>query len=483
MRHIQLAFAALLIILPLTSSTKSIDKSTNDETNGHRIEVTITGLNNKDLYLGFHYGRKQFLQDTIQLDENGHGVFQGDKKLDQGIYLVITPSKNYFEILVGQDQHFSLEAQKGNFLETLSFKGSEVNEGFIEYQKFMREKNQISRNFQKKLKKTEENADSTEILRDKLEALDMEVKAKWNSLIEEYQGTILAAIIKAMQEPEIPEFEAPEDAANKDSIKWAKKYNYQKNHYFDNIDLSDPRLVKTPILHNKVKHFFDNVLRQNPDTIIKYVDKVLGTARENDQTFEYLARFLINHYQKSKIMGMDEVFVHISEKYYLSGDAHWIDSASLKKLRDRVHKIKPNIIGKTAPDMNLPTINNKSARLHNIDSKYTIVYFWEPGCSHCQKVTPKIYDLYKSYDRTTLDVYAVYTQVDKKKWEKYISKHGFDWINVFDPYNTSKFRKKYDIYSTPTIYLLDEEKKIIAKRIGHDALKKMLEQKVGKQND
>jgi thiol-disulfide isomerase/thioredoxin len=478
MRHIQLIIAVLLIIIPLTSQSNAFDENTNTQKKGYKIEVTINGLKQKDLYLGFHYGRKQFLQDTIRLDKNGHGVFQGDKKLDQGIYLVITPSKNYFEILVGKDQHFSLEAQKGDFLKTLNFEGSEVNEAFNEYQKFMREKNQVSRKYQKRLKKNKGNSDSTDVLRSKLEELDKEVKAKWDSLINEYPGTILATIIKAMKKPEIPDFETPENAANKDSIIWAKKYNYQKNHYFDNIDLSDPRLVKTPILHNKVKHYFDNVLRQKPDTIIRYVDKVLNKARENDQTFEYLARFLINNYQKSKIMGMDEVFVHIAEKYYLSGDAHWIDSSSLKKLRGRVQKIKPNIIGKTAPDMKLPTINNKHARLHNIDSKYTIVYFWEPGCSHCKKVTPKIYNLYKSYDRKTLEVYAVYTQVDKKKWDKYINKHDFDWINVFDPYNTSKFRKKYDIYSTPTIYLLNEDKKIIAKRIGHEALKKMLEQKI-----
>jgi len=478
MRNIAFVILITLLTLPYIS-TSSTFKTKEIKKEGHKIEVTINGLKNTDLYLGFHYGNKQFLKDTVRLDENGKGVFQGNKKLDKGIYLIITPSKKYFEILVGKDQHFSLETNKSNFMENLKFEGSRINDAFNEYQKFMKAQNQLSRKYQKRLKANKENNDSTELLEQKLDELDKEVKAKWDDFIEENPNSMLSVIIKAMKNPETPEFKVPEDAENKDSIRWAKRYNYNKKHYFDNIDLADERLVRTPILHNKVKHYFDNILIQQPDSIIPEVDKVLNKAKENDETFEYIGRFLINHYQKSDIMGMDKVFVHIAENYYLSGDAHWIDSSSLKKLKERVQKIKPNLIGKTAPDLKLPQMSGGHAKLHDIESDYTILYFWEPGCSHCKKVTPKIYDIYNSYDRSTLEVFAVYTQVDKQAWEKYINKKEFDWINVYDPYNTSNFRQKYDIYSTPTIYLLNKDKEIVAKRISHQALKKMLEQKVG----
>lgn len=479
MRHITFAILITLLTLPFTSTGNTTENKEITE-DGYRIEVTINGLKNTDLYLGFHYGNKQFLKDTVRLDDNGNGVFEGDEKLDQGIYLVITPSKQYFEILVGKDQHFSLRTNTSDLMANLKFEGSKINEAFNEYQKFMKEKNQISQKYQKKLKANKEESDSTEILEKKLDQLDKEVKAKWDSFIEENPNSMLSVIIKAMQESEVPDFDIPEDAKNKDSIKWAKKYRFHKEHYFDNIDLSDERLVRTPILHNKIRHYFDNVLIQEPDSIIPEVDKVLNKAKENDETFEYLGRFLINHYQQSDIMGMDKVFVHIAENYYLSGDAHWIDSSSIDKLKERVEKIKPNLIGKTAPDLKLPTMSGENTQLHDIESDYTILYFWEPGCSHCKKVSPKLYDIYNSYDRSTLEILAVYTQADKEEWTKYINKKGFDWINAFDPYNTSNFRRKYDIYSTPTIYLLNKDKEIIAKRISHQALKKMLEQKIGK---
>jgi thiol-disulfide isomerase/thioredoxin len=209
------------------------------------------------------------------------------------------------------------------------------------------------------------------------------------------------------------------------------------------------------------------------------VDQIVEQTRGSEENFQYVLRYLINHYQQSNIMGMDEVFVHIAEKYYLSGEADWIDEASLKKLKDRVEKIKPNLIGNRAPSLKLPTINNQFASLQDIESDYIILYFWEPGCGHCKTVTPKIWDIYQAYDRDKLEVFAVYTQTDKEEWIQYVNDKGFDWINTWDPQHTSNFRNKYDIYSTPTIYLLDKNKDIVAKRIDYKSLEKMIEQKLG----
>jgi thiol-disulfide isomerase/thioredoxin len=205
----------------------------------------------------------------------------------------------------------------------------------------------------------------------------------------------------------------------------------------------------------------------------------VGKTQGSDETFQYVVRYLLNHYQKSNIMGMDEVFVHMAEKYYLSGKADWVDSTTLAKMRDRVSKIKPNIIGKKAPELKVINTSGEHTSLHDVESKYTLVYFWEPTCSHCKKLTPKIYDLYQDYSRDQLEVFAVYTQTDRQEWLKYLNNKGLDWINTYDPKYLSNFRQKYDVYSTPTVYLLDKDKTIVAKRLGFESLKKMLEQKIG----
>jgi thiol-disulfide isomerase/thioredoxin/uncharacterized coiled-coil protein SlyX len=446
---------------------------------GYEIEVQLEGLKNSDLYLGFHYGNKQFIKDTIKLDENGHGIFSGKEPLQQGIYLVITPKKKYFEILVGENQHFSLKTNVNDFVHTLDFKNSEINEAFNEYQKFMIKQNRKSRALRKRLKNNKNNQDSTSIIKNKLQALDKEVKNKWNRLIEEHPNSLLTVVIRGMKNVEVPDFNIPGSAENQDSLRMQKRYQYYKSHYFDNIDLSDTRLVRTPILHNKIDHYFNNIVMQRPDSIISEINRVVKKTRGSEETFQYVVRYLLNHYQQSNIMGMDEVFVHVAEKYYLSGEADWVDSSMLSKLRDRVSKIKPNLIGKKAPELKMKTTSGEITSLRDLESQYILLYFWEPTCGHCKEITPKIYKLYQKYNRDQFKVFAVYTQTDKQEWMEYIDKKGFDWINVYDPQYLTNFRKKYDVYSTPTIYLLDKNKKIVAKRIGFESLEKMLEQKLG----
>ena len=474
MRKIKSSLLTLLFI-----SIPFIMLSLPSEQQGYEINVQINGLKNSKLYLGFHYGNKQFIKDTIQLNANGAGTFQGEEALQQGIYLVITPKKKYFEILAGEDQHFSLKTNVNNFVNTLEFKGSEINQAFNEYQKFMMKQNQKSAALKKKLKAAKGKKDAKQRIQKQLRELDKQVKQKWNSVISEYPNSLLAAIIKGMRNVEVPDFNISGSAQNKDSLRWEKRYQFYKDHYFDHVDLSDSRLVRTPILHRKIDHYFNNILVQKPDSIIPQVDRIVSKTQGSDESFQYVVRYLLNHYQKSNIMGMDEVFVHIAEKYYLSGQADWVDSTTLAKMRDRVSKIKPNIIGKKAPELKLINTSGEYSSLHDVESNYTLVYFWEPTCSHCKKLTPKIYDLYQDYSRDQLEVFAVYTQTDRQEWLKYLNNKGLDWINTFDPKYLSNFRQKYDVYSTPTVYLLDEDKTIVAKRLGFESLKKMLEQKIG----
>ena len=70
--------------------------------------------------------------------------------------------------------------------------------------------------------------------------------------------------------------------------------------------------------------------------------------------------------------------------------------------------------------------------------------------------------------------------MEKEDWENYINENAYtDWINVYDPYNFTGFRKHYDIYSTPVAYLLNDKKEIIAKRVDIEVLEEILNDKIG----
>ncbi len=153
----------------------------------------------------------------------------------------------------------------------------------------------------------------------------------------------------------------------------------------------------------------------------------------------------------------------------------------LVKLKERVVKISPNLIGNIAPDLKrMNTFDDKYLSLHQVTADYTILVFFEPDCGHCKKEIPKLMQEYRdTLKYLNVNVFALYTQYDKEEWIQFIEDKNLveeGWINVWDgPYPHSQFRDNYDIYSTPVVYLLGKDKKIIAKRINVEDMKKVIE--------
>ena len=158
----------------------------------------------------------------------------------------------------------------------------------------------------------------------------------------------------------------------------------------------------------------------------------------------------------------------------MTNQAYWVDTATLKNITDRAMLLKPLLIGTKAPALVLADTNGRFYSLHNLKSKYIILYFWDHNCGHCQKETPKLYEVYKKYKAQGVETFAVDIDRDRKKWIDYINKNQLHWLNVNDPNYHVSFKQLYDIYSTPVIYILNEKKEIIAKRIGVEQVDEIL---------
>ena len=436
---------------------------------GFQIKVKVNGLKDTTLLLGHHYGEKKYVVDTIRVDAKGNGVFRADTLLKGGVYLVILPGMAYFEVLVTGNQRFSVETNKDDLINRMRFTGSPENVTYLNYQKYMGKVAEKSKALQDHLNATK-HADPTKILKDELKALNREVKSEANKIINANPGTFVANILKTMQYPELPDWNIPEGTPSRDSIIWVKNYQFYKNHFWDNVDFSDARLLRTPAIESLLKQYFNNILLQIPDSINQAADMVLAKAKANDEVFRVILTQLFSDFQQSNIMGMDAVFVHLANKYYLAGQAPWADKELLDKIKDRVRKTEPNLLGKVAPELIMQTSDGTVASLRYTQADYTILVFWEPDCGHCKQTIPEIWKIYEKYQQKNVKVFAVCTQYDKDKWMNFINEHKLFWINVYDSEYNTNFRNLYDIYSTPTIYLLDKDKKIVAKRIGTESL-------------
>jgi thiol-disulfide isomerase/thioredoxin len=433
--------------------------------NAYQIDITIHGLQDSTLFLAYHFGDKQYIKDTIKLSKAGHAIVSGREVLPQGIYMIVLPGKKYFEILISKNQNFSLECSYVDYFNTLKFTGSDENTAFLEYQKNWMSLQQKASALTKRVQNNQQNSDSLKILSLKQKTQEEDMKSYLKSVINSNNGNLLAILVKALLPIDVPEFSIPAIVQNRDSVKWIKNYNYNKDHFFDNIDFTDERLLRTPILQARLNAFFTNVVIQSPDSIDKEIDKIFLKCKKNYKVFQFVAVYLFNHFRESEIMGHDAVLVKLADDIYLSGKADWVSKEFKDDLRKQIDLIRPNLIGKKAENLVMDSYKGIFVSLYDIEKDFVILYFWEPDCGHCKEATPKLKAYYEKAKNENIEVFAVCTTSDKTKWTKYIEENNLTWINGWDPERSSHFDYYYNIQSTPMVYILDKNKKIIAKKL------------------
>nr|WP_321451008.1 thioredoxin-like domain-containing protein [uncultured Carboxylicivirga sp.] len=435
-----------------------------------KIDVNISGFEKDTIILGYYFNKQMFVEDTIPASSSGKFTIQETEPLKQGVYIVYLNSEKYFDILIGKDQTFSIQTSVDDLFNNLQIKGSQESIAFLDYQKLLKSKQAEAKKIQEQLQATEDDATKEE-LRSKLQGFGEEVKEKSTTLIADNPNSCLSMFLKGLEDVDVPQMEAPAGSENPEQEVQRMRFNYYKAHYWDNIDFSDERILRTPFFTDKIERYLSQVL-VIPDTIIIGCHKMIAAAEGNPEMEKYLIQYLFNWANESKTMGMDAVMVDLADAYYLSGKADWVDEEFLTKLRERVYKIKPTLLNKTAADFKMQSYNGEVYRLSEIRAPYTILVFWEPECGHCKKEIPKLHDeVWTKYADKGIKIVAVYTQNNKEEWEEFITEHQLEeWINLYDPYNQSGFRNNYDIYSTPVIYILDKDKKILAKRLGVDQI-------------
>ncbi|MCB9192246.1 MAG: DUF5106 domain-containing protein [Flavobacteriales bacterium] len=460
----------LFVLLILTSVSAKAQKE------GYEIEFNIAGCKEGTAILAYYYGDKQYIKDSTKVDAKGSFTFKGDESLDQGIYITVMPPDNkYFEVIVDEDQKFSMTSKYGNPIRDMKVSGHEENKRFYEYLKYLEDQKTKSTPLSKKAEELKA-ADSLGFretpefkkLQEELAVIDEEVKEYKNKFIADYPNALLSKVFQASKDPDIPE--APLLENGKPDSTFA--YRYFKEHYWDNVDFSDERLIRTPVYHSKLQKFMAKTVYQIPDSIVKEASILVEKTRKSKELFKYTVFWITSHFETSKQMGMDAVFVHMAKNYYMTGQAFWADSTTIAKISDRARKLDYSLIGKTAPNLIMKDTAGVFQILHAIQKDYTVAYFWDPDCGHCKKVTPKVKEFYDKFKKELdVEIYAVCTNADEREgWVKYINEHNLDWINVEDPEQKTAYKYLYDIYSTPVIYLLDKEKKIIAKRLGAEDL-------------
>lgn len=440
----------------------------------YKIEVKINKFKDDICYLGYPYGDKKYIADTANVNDQGVFVFEGTKPLDGGLYFIYSPKNLYFDLIVAESK-FSLETDTLDYIQNMKTTGTLENKVFFDFQRFMREKQKVAGELSERLKNASNEVDKA-MINTQLKDMDTEVRSYRTQIFEEYPNTFVAKFIKSTIAIEVPE--GPKDESGKD-LDPNFAYRYYKKHFFDNIDFSDSRMLRTPNFYGKIDEYMEKLTVKQPDSIIESAHTIIEKSRANDEVFRYCVVNLTYKYETSNIMGMDAVFVDLSENYYLKGEAFWADSTLLAKITDRVDRIKPNLIGNLAPKMVLLDTLMKPVSLYTIKSDYIVLYFYDPDCGHCKKKTPELKKLYDSSLKSMgVEVVAADIKKEVDKWKKYIKDQNLTWINLSDPEVRSNFRYEYNIETTPQIYILDSNKKIIAKKLDVEQIEEFINKQI-----
>jgi peroxiredoxin len=451
---------SVLIVLLLLLLTKNFYGQ------AYNIDIHIKGISDTSVILGYHMDGKYLVKDTADLDKKGKGAFTGHESLARGLYFIFLPDQRLLELLIGDDQNFSLSTTYENPKEDIKFSGCDINTVFYHYDTFLKSRREeINKLAQERenIKKNNQSSEKLNEIDNQIKNITKEVENKHIALSSEHQRTILATFLNATRQVEVPDYDS---IVHKGLTEYEFKYHYYKNHYFDYFDFSDDGILRTPFFRKKLIDFFDKVILQDPDTLIKESERIIEKAKKNDEVYKYVLGTLYNHYNSSKIMGQDALFVHLAE-YYTRGEAPWAGKDFIKKVEERVAKLKNNLIGQTASNFKVLTDDHKLLELHKLKAPYILLVFYDVACSHCKKEVPALFQVVdRLYDKGVGGI-GFYTQADTVKWKNFINKENLDWVNVWSPFS-NEYRRDYNAYEVPKVYLLDKDKKIIAKQVDHN---------------
>ena len=487
------ASSCLIFLLPLFISAQ----------NGYEIKLNFKGCKDTTMYLVKYNWDQQYIADTCKKIKNGTIVFKGKKNLDKGVYTLVSQAKSiYFDFFVNENSKFTINTDVSDIVNTLTSVGNKENEQFFSYIKYITNKNKDLNKIREQTKgKSKE--DSAKYVSEKLKVLNEDVKKFEADFMEKNKGTFVYDVLNLKTEKEPKEIPKAKNG-RPDSV---FVYYYFKNHFFDGVDFKDERILRTPFFDDRVKRYFESVIMIHPDTVIAEIDRVLLKCNKDSSIYNSLLGYFTYKYEQSKIMGFDKVFVHLADKYIISGNAKKVYTEDTRvKIKERVDIMRNLLLdakvaelymidttagklvmkmgfdtaktSKSVTDLyykNLEKLTPMFKTLYSVEAKYTVLVFWASDCGHCQTEIPKLQDnLNTIKGKIDFKVFSVQTKEDFEEWRKFIIKNKIGFINVFDPVHLNNLKERFDIYSTPVIYILDKEKRIKAKRLSADQVLEML---------
>ena len=476
----------------------------------YEISVTLNSRNDT-VILGHYYTKRErtLANDTLVL-KNGKGVFRGNKQLSKGVYFLYSGGR-ILDFIIGDNLKFGIVADTADFVNLTKFASSPENDVFYEFNRYNADRGRKFYELGEAYQKAGSDIEKNDI-RTQQQALINERMEFIENLADTHRNLYVSKFLRSLvpQNTRLPDPPRDDQGRITDST---YVYRWYRAHYFDNLNIYDPDMMRTPLYDEntgKIFEFMTRMIPQQTDTVCVELDKILKKAQANDEVFKYILITVFNHYAGSKTLREgylvpENVKLHLAEKWYIPY-ATWSTEEYIDWCKKEVAENKLNRMDMPAPPIEpmiiLPPEHFKAAALDTaikndiyagrviqdfrkeLKSKFTILFFWDYTCGHCKSAIQELQNEWaelKNDDYQIIAIQIVSTKEAKAKWIDFINEHNmFDWINAWVPYAYSAenyYRETYNLSNVPKMYLLDENYNIFLKNINPEQLKDIIPKK------
>ena len=400
----------------------------------------------------YQYGENRYARDTSLTNGEGIAVFDSDEKLTGGVFLIYLTNKKAFEFLMTDESTFSLTVDTTDIMGSIAFTDSKENTAYYDFLKKYKFNEFQMEVLEKRLRKKSARQDSIPIIKNLISVYQKQLLQFKKQTIAKNPNTFVAHLIQAIMPVEAPASLAPR-----------AKAVYLKKHFLDNIAFSDDKLAYSNVLYINYTNYINEYGFPETDSVIACCDTILQRASVSKEIFKWSLYFLGNSFERSAVTGQDKIFVHLVDGYYKKGRSWWLTDEQLKKIYKRSDVMKKLFVGNVCPDFVATDSAGKDVDLHQQITKTTVLYFWSYDCKHCLEETPKLGAWLKKHPGINLVTACLLP--DEEEWKEKLKEFKLPGTHLIDTERKANYMELYSITSTPQIFVIGKDKKILAKYI------------------
>ena len=244
----------------------------------------------------------------------------------------------------------------------------------------------------------------------------------------------------------------------------AARANFLINHYWDEINFNDSTVHYTDeMIEQSWVNYIDMIKRFKANDSSDIFNKLFDKIKDIDSTYFNQFIELANKYLHDPNSPIKDDEFYIAYSNALLSTNRLSDEVK-SKLEYQINKLNTNKVGTKASNFTYSLSNNTENSLYNIKAKYTLVFFYNPGCqacSHALKLLTEDNNINNLVKNKVLQVLSIYPDDDLNSWKRYTKNLPKEWINGYDKSLKLTLDNLYDISSIPSLYLLDKNKIVL----------------------